>query len=155
MESKKMSQTLTTGIRLLFVDDDEDQQIIFSRLVEKINSSIDVVLSNSPEDTLQLNKIYEYDCIVSDLRFPNKDGIQLLKEIKSKHTIPFILYSGQLNEEIIELALSSGADDVFQKQVGRNGFKLLINKIILLVEHYRIKNKTLQKEIHENKKARI
>jgi len=61
-------------------------------------------------------KVREYDVIVSDYQMPGKDGIQLLKEIRSTgNMIPFILFTGKGREEVAKEALNNGADFYLQK----------------------------------------
>jgi DNA-binding NtrC family response regulator len=132
-------KTSNDSICLLFVDDDKNQHIIFKKSLQTIDPNIIVETTTSPENAKKLLKSKKYDCIVSDLKFPKINGIQFLQEVKALYTIPFILYSGQLTEETIDLAFSENADDYIQKEVGRWNFKILMNRIIRLVENYRLK----------------
>jgi len=59
----------------------------------------------------------KYDVVVSDYEMPQKDGLQLLTELRNKNSkIPFILFTGKGREEVGMKALNLGADGYYSKQ---------------------------------------
>ena len=68
------------------------------------------------DEALQKIDQYPYDVIVSDYQMPEKDGIELLKQVRAtRPSLPFILFTGRSREEIAIQALNEGADFYIQK----------------------------------------
>ena len=55
------------------------------------------------------------ELIILDLGLPDKDGLDVLQELRQWHTNPIIILSVQNSEEIIVKALDKGANDYLSK----------------------------------------
>ncbi|MCJ2511929.1 MAG: PAS domain S-box protein [Candidatus Thermoplasmatota archaeon] len=96
--------------RMLLIDDDRDfTELAAKFLREGCIESIDAV--NSGKDALARLEANEYDVIMCDYRMPEMDGIELLKEIRSRgiHT-PFVMMTGKGMDDAVLEALDAGAD---------------------------------------------
>jgi HAMP domain-containing protein/CheY-like chemotaxis protein/signal transduction histidine kinase len=83
--------------RLLVVEDDQDQR---RALVELIGGGEDVEVTAvaSGEDALEALQLQRYDCMVVDLKLPERSGFDLLDQIKQDErlaTMPVIVYTGK------------------------------------------------------------
>ncbi|MDD1771083.1 MAG: PAS domain S-box protein [Methanomassiliicoccales archaeon] len=97
------------------VDDEPMLLEAFKQFLE-LDPSISVDTTLSASEALELITVRQHDIIVSDYQMPDMDGIQLLKEIRSKGSeVPFILFTGKGREEVAREALNSGADFYLQK----------------------------------------
>jgi len=104
-----------SSIKVLLIDDEPELLNVSKQFLE-LDRSIFVDTSLSATDALKLIGRREYDVIVSDYQMPMKDGIQLLKEIRSVgNKIPFIIFTGKGREEVAIAALNAGADFYLQK----------------------------------------
>src|SRR3954464_10206706 len=89
---------------IMLVDDDEDDQLIFTSVINEINSSIDCRCVDNAINglkTLHVNNNYKPDCIFLDLNLPLMHGFEFLKSIKTSsdlNTIPVIIYSTSSRE---------------------------------------------------------
>lgn len=102
------------AINVLVVDDEPFLVEIAQKFLEKNNFCTDCAYS--VDEALQKIAQYPYDIIVSDYQMPQKDGIELLKQVRAiKPALPFILFTGRSREEIVILALNEGADFYIQK----------------------------------------
>jgi PAS domain S-box-containing protein len=123
-------------ISVLYVDDEPDLLEIGKLYLEQSGEML-VKTVQSPDVALGELGEAEYDCIISDYQMPKMDGIQFLKEVRSRHgKIPFILFTGRGREEIVIEALNNGADFYLQK--GGNPaaqFAELTHKVRMAVEH--------------------
>jgi two-component system KDP operon response regulator KdpE len=72
------------------------------------------------EEALQLMKDWTPDLIVTDLRMPNMDGLQLCRHIRTESRIPIIVLSVKGEEKIKVEALDAGADDYITKPFSVN-----------------------------------
>lgn len=78
--------------RVLIVDDDElFREILLSILKDK---DLEVLQSQNGKDALKVLESQKVDLIISDVRMPEMDGITLLKKVREKSKIPFILSTG-------------------------------------------------------------
>lgn len=100
---------------VLYIDDEPDLLDIVKDYLEEIGEfSIDVALS-ADEGLVCLDQ-KTYDAVIADYHLPGMDGIDLLKEIRSRFgDLPFILFTGRGREEVVIEALNAGADFYLQK----------------------------------------
>ena len=108
------------ALRILLVDDDEDDKLLFVEALADIKKQIHCEYYNSGERALKwlATTIDLPHYIFLDLNMPRMNGIDLLKEIKGKpqfQHIPVIIYSTSRNE-------------MHQKEAKRLGASLYIIK---------------------------
>ncbi len=102
-------------IHVLYVDDEPDLLNISKLFLEATGEfSLDTAIS--AQDGLDTLQNREYDAIVSDFQMTEMDGIEFLKEVRSRFgSIPFILFTGRGREEVVIDAINNGADFYLQK----------------------------------------
>ncbi|MFK7872964.1 MAG: response regulator [Oligoflexales bacterium] len=82
---------------ILVVDDDSTLLKFFKIHLNKFFSKVIVV--KSAQEAMQTCKDRHIDLVISDLRMPRVDGLQLMKKVRKKDpTIPFLLVSGAVGE---------------------------------------------------------
>ncbi|RYZ57510.1 MAG: response regulator [Proteobacteria bacterium] len=92
--------------RVLIVEDDERQRHAISRLIQGSDVETDAVgLAKEAHELVRKNS---YDCMILDLRLPDKSGLELLDALaQDKTTIrpPVIVYTGKelSRDEILQL----------------------------------------------------
>jgi CheY-like chemotaxis protein len=105
--------------RLLIVEDDETQR---SSIVELIGPGEDVEISavgSSAEAVAELER-REYDCMVLDLKLPDRSGFSLLEEVKKDRRfrdLPIIVYTGKELTKREETRLRRYAQTIIVKDV--------------------------------------
>src|SRR5258708_4451894 len=72
------------------------------------------------EEALQLMKDWTPDLVVTDLRMPNMDGLELCRRIRTESRIPIIVLSVKGEDTIKVEALDAGADDYITKPFSIN-----------------------------------
>ena len=86
--------------RILFVDDEPMILKGLQRTLRKMRNVWEMTFSSSSKEALELLGSKTFDVIVSDLRMPEIDGMQLLTEVKSKHPeVIRIILSGQVEQD--------------------------------------------------------
>ena len=102
-------------IQVLYVDDEPSVlELLKVYLEQSGNFNVDIITS-SHSAIIHLNS-KTYDVVISDYIMPEMNGIDLLKTVRSSgNTIPFILFTDKVPEEVIILALNEGADYYIQK----------------------------------------
>ncbi len=103
----------------ILVVDDEAQ---ITRVLKTTLSSqgYGIRSASDGEEALQLMKDWTPDLVVTDLRMPNMDGLELCRRIRTESHIPIIVLSVKGEEKIKVEALDAGADDYITKPFSIN-----------------------------------
>ena len=102
-------------ISIHYVDDEKELLSLCKLFLEK-NTDITVETCISAEDAITKIAATSYDAIVSDYQMPGMNGIEFLKEIRTRFgNIPYILFTGRGREDVVIEALNNGADFYLQK----------------------------------------
>jgi len=89
-----------TKRRILFVDDEPMVLKGLQRTLRKLRDEWEMTFTSSSKEALDILNSGSFDVIVSDLRMPEMDGMQLLAEVKNKHPqVVRIILSGQVEQE--------------------------------------------------------
>jgi DNA-binding response OmpR family regulator len=109
--------TLTDGVRILVVDDDQAMQRM---LIDYLNDH--GMQAAGVSNRLGLMRAFssrEPDLVILDLHLGEDDGLDLLRELRMRSVVPVILITGNRREEIDQvLGLELGADDYLTKPFG-------------------------------------
>ena len=116
---------------VLIVDDDEFQVVSLVDIFN--NKGFEAEVANSGEDALEMIKNKEYDCVVSDIRMPIMNGVELFKAArKIRPNIPFVLMTAYSNDDLVKEGLKEGALLTLNKPLD-------INSLISYILYYIIK----------------
>lgn len=110
---------------VLIVDDEPEVRSALTTILTQENYS--VIEAKDGRIARALLERQWPDAIISDVRMPNEDGLQLLSEVRSASNIPFILMTGF--SEIFEIkdAQSRGATDFLLKPFKRDELLAALN----------------------------
>jgi HD-like signal output (HDOD) protein/CheY-like chemotaxis protein len=87
--------------QILFVDDEPMVLKGLQRTLRKMRTEWDMAFSSSGKEALDILGQQPIDVIVSDLKMPEMDGMQLLTEVKARHPhVVRIILSGHLEHEM-------------------------------------------------------
>lgn len=129
--------------RILVVDDED---LIREVIAKKVESSLGYEAIEAANGKEALERIEENppDLIITDLRMPEMDGIQLLGEIRAQHrTTPVIILTGYGSMEDAIAAIRLGASSFLRKPFDINEVIALVENIFTLQqEHVDIKDVT-------------
>src|SRR5258708_4801987 len=103
----------------ILVVDDEAQ---ITRVLKTAPSSqgYGIRTASDGDEAIQLMKNWVPDLIVTDLRMPYMDGLELCRQVRKESRIPIIVLSVKGEETIKVEALDAGADDYITKPFSMN-----------------------------------
>ena len=94
-------------MKILIVDDEMLVIKSLERLLKK--SGYDVQIAQNADDAIDAVKKSDYDLIISDIRMPGKDGVTMIREIRS-------ILASQNRKKIPEIFMTGYASDDTAKQ---------------------------------------
>jgi two-component system cell cycle response regulator len=102
-------------LRFLVVDDDEDIRDILCFMLKGYNGII-MTASNGIE-AFNICQTIEIDIIISDIRMPLSDGVELLTKVKSNNFIkvPIVILMSAASKYNVEELYQLGADGFLEK----------------------------------------
>ena len=98
-------------------------------IIEKylLSEGVEVHLASDGIDALMLIVKKEFDMIISDIRMPNLDGLQLLEQMNEKKiNIPVVFITGYHSEEVEIKSKELGAVEYIKKPIQKD---LLLEKL--------------------------
>lgn len=102
--------------RILLVDDEPEIREILADLLE--DEGYNVLQAEDGEEAFNLFMSQDIDLVITDVRMPNKNGIELLKDIKqSGKDVDVIILTGQSDELTAIDCLRAGAYDYLLKPI--------------------------------------
>jgi len=108
-----MNEFPNIGLRILLVEDDNDDIQSFNEAIQKLEIKGDVTVVRSCDQLFsQLASENSFDVVFLDINIPLLDGHQCLKNIKSNDLfkdIPVIMFTGSSAEADIRSAYENGA----------------------------------------------
>lgn len=104
------------GKVIVIVDDEGIQRRMLKGLLEI--EGYEVFVAEDGKRGLELVRMHQPDCVVTDIKMPEMDGMTLLKQLKDSYpTKTVIILTGHGSPEGASAALKDGADAYFHKPV--------------------------------------
>ena len=131
------------AIRTLLVDDDQDFVALASTLLEAESDRIETTTETRPADALDRVDLDAIDCVVSDYRMPEMDGIEFLETVRADYPeLPFILFTGKGDEQVAKQAISADVSDYMVKDGSAEQYAISATRIENLVDQYRTRQRS-------------
>mgnify|MGYP001454594609 CR=1 FL=1 len=113
--------------RILLVDDEDGMRRLLSRVLTREGYETSAVGSGA--EALRLVASERFDLVVTDIKMPEMDGLQLLAELKEyEPSLPIIVITAYGTIENAVQALRSGAYDYIAKPFENDEIKLTVAK---------------------------
>src|SRR5881628_2508580 len=138
--------------RVLIVDDDP---ALLQALPETLRLRMgEVTVDTADSGAAALDRIAarDYDAIVTDVKMPGMDGLELLAEIRThRPDTPTLVITGHGEHDLVVHALRAGAYDFIQKPIDRDYFVASLRRAIEMHQlSRRVKEQQLALERHLN-----
>ncbi|MBS4209715.1 response regulator transcription factor [Bacillus sp. FJAT-50079] len=115
-------------VKILVVDDEDRIRRLLKMYLERENYVIDEAANG--EEALALALQNEYSCILLDLMMPEKDGIEVCKELREEKTTPVIMLTAKGEEANRVQGFEVGADDYIVKPFSPREVVLRVKAIL-------------------------
>lgn len=102
--------------RVLVVDDEPQILRVLRRSLE--SNGYEVVTAPEAATALDTLRTSQVHMVITDLRMPDMDGVELCSEIRKSSSMPILIISVKGEEETKVRALDAGADDYVTKPFG-------------------------------------
>jgi two-component system response regulator ResD len=117
--------------RILVVDDEGDIRALSGRVLVSVGHTVD--LAKDGNEAMEWLNDYDYDLVVLDVMMPNKNGLEVLQDMKNSdrlRDVPVIIFSalGSGSQGMVEEG--NRADDYLEKPFTRNEFLRKVEKIL-------------------------
>ncbi|MGD9044168.1 MAG: diguanylate cyclase [Desulfobacterales bacterium] len=116
------------AVKILIVEDDVEVSETLILFLTK--SGFKVKSAISAEEAEDILKNEEIHMVLTDIKLPGTDGIELTKNIKKKYDLDVIVITGYSSEYFYEDAIINGASDLIFKPVKFNELLLRINRVL-------------------------
>ena len=130
----KSMNTDTSLLRVLLVEDSEDDAFFMTQYLRRLGVEITLLRVETPAELSAALATRRWDLVISDYRMPKFSGLAALKLVREyDKELPFIIVSATIGEDIAVDAMRAGANDYVMK-----------NNLARLLP-------AMQREIHEAK----
>jgi len=137
---------------VLLVDDDLALLQALPEALRLRMGGVKIDTAGSAEAALDLIAARDYDAIVTDIKMPGIDGLELLAEIRTQRPdTPTVMITGHGEHDLVVQALRGGAYDFIQKPIDRDHFVASLSRAIQMRElSRRVKEQQTALERHLN-----
>jgi CheY-like chemotaxis protein len=126
---------MTEQYKILLLDDDEQMLEMYQELLRQLPSRPEVRASNSGARAIALLESEPYSLLITDLRMPKMDGLQVITIVRRKYPhLRIIVLTGVLDEEYRTRAYAEGVDMFWQKPSSAEELELFKNCIESLLD---------------------
>ena len=131
--------------RILIVDDEESMRRFLSILLEK--EGYQVSLASSGEEALQQLKERSFGLLITDLKMPGMNGVELLEHVTtSDPTLPVVILTAFASDASAVEAMEKGAYQYLEKKA-KNDEIVLVVKNALSMRRIQSENQLLKSQI--------
>lgn len=113
-------------IDVLLVDEDEEVLYLTKTFLERKSERIAAETETDPKKAVERVVSEGFDCVVSDFRMPEMNGVELAVAIDEQASRPFFLFTAATEEDIDDASAVTGQ---VQKGAGTDHYDELVERI--------------------------
>ncbi len=127
--SKPVQPGILAGLKLLVVDDCEENQFLFTHLLSRKGANVQI--AGNGEEALTLVRNGSYDLILMDIQMPVMDGFSALANLKEMGSFtPVIAITAESLPAQIKKILDAGFSSVVTKPLDKDYLLQVIQETI-------------------------
>jgi tetratricopeptide (TPR) repeat protein len=140
-------------MRALVVDDQFSMRIIIKRMLQQMGFFEEIDDAGDGEEAWEKLRIQAFDLVISDVKMPRLNGIELLKRCRAESELkdlPFLIISGEAMPEFVASAGEWGAYDFIIKPFS---YTFLKERITSIFQRLKSPEESLLRELERMKEA--
>lgn len=137
----------TRQVRTIVVDDEPRIRRGIERLVLSCSEEFEIIGSFSSGMELiefYLTKEPEFDLLITDIKMPGMDGLELIKELKNFVSFEAVVISGFNDFKYLQTAIREGAIDYMVKPLIRDEFRQQLQRVKEKIQQKRAEEERLE-----------
>jgi two-component system response regulator PilR (NtrC family) len=95
-------EAMSMSKRILVVDDEESSAFLLSENLAELGPEYRVETACSSEEALQKIAAEPFDLVITDLRMPGVDGLELLERVRAAHPQTWVILTTAYGSEEVE-----------------------------------------------------
>jgi DNA-binding NtrC family response regulator len=132
--------------KILIVDDEPDMLRLLSMILRD-KTSYEITTTNNPIEAIELAKKGGFDLVLSDLKMPGLDGIEIIEAVKKvDEDVPVIIITAFASVESASEAIQKGGFDFITKPFRKEQILFTIDKALKWLKVQR-ENKMLREQL--------
>lgn len=132
--------------KILIVDDEPDMLKLLSMIIRE-KTPYEVITTNNPLEAYEFAKKGGFDLVISDLKMPGLDGIELIEAVKNiDEDIPIIIITAYGTVESATEAIQKGGFDFITKPFRKEQILFTIDRALKWLKLQR-ENKMLREQL--------
>jgi DNA-binding NtrC family response regulator len=135
--------------KILIVDDEPDMLKLLSMMLRD-KTGYQISTTNNPLEAVELAKQGGYALVITDLKMPGLDGIELLEAVKKEDPdIPVIFITAYATVESATEAIQKGGFDFISKPFRKEQILFTIDRAMKWIKMQQ-ENKMLKEQLKKN-----
>ena len=132
--------------KILIIDDEPDMLKLLSMIIRE-KSAYEVTTTNNPVEAIELAKKGGFDLVISDLKMPGLDGIEVIEAVKRlDEDTPVVIITAYGTVESASEAMLKGGFDFITKPFRKEQILFTIDKALKWLKLQK-ENKALKDQI--------
>jgi DNA-binding NtrC family response regulator len=132
--------------KILIIDDEPDMLKLLSMILRE-KTAYEVTTTNNPIEAVELAKQGGFDLVISDLKMPGLDGMEIIDAVKKvDEDIPVIIITAFASVESASEAIQKGGFDFLTKPFRKEQILFTIEKALKWLTVQR-ENKMLKEQL--------
>ncbi len=124
-----MSNVNKKAKRILLVDDHKNIRVLVTELLSTMGYTI--LEAQDGKEAMRLVEIGPIDLVITDLKMPEMDGIELTRAIRRiEPALPIIVYSAYRFIDTAPVALKTGANEYITKPFLQTKIKQVVERLL-------------------------
>lgn len=115
---------------ILIVEDEQALLYSMKVMIEMLGDEFEVYSANNGKQALELLNRSDIDLLVTDIFMPDKDGLELIREVQKKYSSIKIIAMSGVGNHYLKVAKSFGASYVLNKPFEIDELKSAIHKVL-------------------------
>lgn len=116
---------MKSGLRIVVADDEALIRRYFQEILPELGHEV-VATASTGRELIEACRRVQPDLVISDIKMPEIDGIDVAREISEERPVPIILVSAYHDPDLIERAAASRVMSYLIKPIGRSDLETAI-----------------------------